>query len=198
MNDERKKLRAQAKEVRAGVKSGEKDEAITRIFCSSPFLRAKRFFVYLSAFTEVDTGSLIARLHEADKTVCLPRITDEGGMSAVKCARDEPFTAGRYGILQPKAGADTPCEVVLIPLLCADLAGNRLGYGGGYYDRYLKAHPQAVRVGVCYRAQIFEQVPAETWDEPLDYLLCEEGVLPVRERTESRVKLCVPYDENLT
>ena len=171
--DEKKTLRARMKEVRAGLKSPEKDKLIEENVLSA-FGEEESFFVYLSFGSEVATKGLIRALLARGKKVCVPRI--EGGvMCSVPYA--EPLEAGAYGILQPKGGEETPCRVALTPLLAVDGEGYRLGYGGGYYDRYFALHPDVLRVGLSYAGQAVEGLPREKTDMPLHAVVTEKGVM---------------------
>lgn len=170
---EKRALRAQYRALREKEKSAEKDAAIAKEVLSR-FGGYKRFFVYLSFGSEAGTEELISSLLALDKQVCVPRLRN-GEMDSV------PFThrliRGDLGILQPEEGEEETCEVALIPLLAADRAGYRLGYGGGYYDRYLAAHPEVLRVGLCYRAQLTEMLPHERGDIPLQFAVTERGLV---------------------
>ena len=84
--------------------------------------------------------------------------------------------AGKYGIPEPEEGEETTCEVAFCPLLAFDEAGCRLGYGGGYYDRYFALHPEILRVGLAYAGQAADLLPHEERDERLDAVVTEEGV----------------------
>lgn len=170
--DEKKTLRARMKEVRAGLKSPEKDKLIEENVLSA-FGEEESFFVYLSFGSEFSTKGLIRALLARGKRVCVPRI--EGGvMRSVPYA--EPLEAGAYGILQPKGGEETACRVALTPLLAVDGEGYRLGYGGGYYDRYFSLHPEVLRVGLAYAGQAVERLPREKTDMPLHAVVTEKGV----------------------
>lgn len=170
--DEKKTLRTRMKEVRAGLKSPEKDKLIEENVLSA-FGEEESFFVYLSFGSEVATKGLIRALLARGKKVCVPRI--EGGvMRSVPYA--EPLEAGAYGILQPKGGEETACRVALTPLLAVDGEGYRLGYGGGYYDRYFSLHPDVLRVGLAYAGQAVEGLPREKTDMPLHAVVTEKGV----------------------
>ena len=171
--DEKKTLRARMKEVRAGLKSPEKDKLIEENVLSA-FGEEESFFVYLSFGSEVSTKGLIRALLARGKKVCVPRI--EGGvMRSVPYA--EPLEAGAYGILQPTGGEETACRVALTPLLAVDGEGYRLGYGGGYYDRYFSLHPDVLRVGLAYAGQAVEGLPREKTDMPLHAVVTEKGVM---------------------
>ena len=80
-----------------------------------------------------------------------------------------------YGIEEPFSDEDRLCEVALVPLLAVDREGFRLGYGGGFYDRYFAAHPQILRAGLCYEGQI-GKFPHDERDVPLDLILTERGI----------------------
>ena len=170
--DEKKTLRTRMKAVRAGLKSPEKDKLIEENVLSA-FGEEESFFVYLSFGSEVATKGLIRALLARGKQVCVPRI--EGGVMRSVPYR-EPLEAGAYGILQPKGGEETTCRVALTPLLAVDGEGYRLGYGGGYYDRYFAARPGILRVGLAYAGQQLERLPREKTDMSLHAVVTEKGV----------------------
>ncbi len=190
MNDnDKKSLRKQAKLVREQAQIPAADLAICEQFLSSPFLRADSFFVYHSFQSETDTKGIINGLKKLGKFVCIPRVIAKGEMWSAPLT--DGLVLGMYGIPAPTTGANTPCDVTLVPLLAADRQGNRIGYGGGYYDRYLAKNKKTVRVGVCYYAQLCESVPCEPWDEPLDFILTEKGI--IRCENEGREALVERY-----
>ena len=161
------------KELRAGIKSAEKDAAIAENVLAA-FGQCESYFIYLSFGTEAGTEGLVRALLKRGKTVCVPRIED-GEMRAVPY--QEPFERGNFGILQPKGGEDTPCAVALAPLLAFDREGFRLGYGGGYYDRWFASHPDVLRVGLAYSGQEVQFLPREETDEKLHAVVTEQGIL---------------------
>lgn len=160
------------KEVRAELKSPEKDKLIEENVLSA-FGNEESFFVYLSFGSEVSTKGLICALLACGKKVCVPRI-DGGVMRSVPY--QEPLETGAYGILQPQGGEETACRVALTPLLAVDGEGYRLGYGGGYYDKYFALHPDVLRVGLSYAGQAVDGLPREETDMPLHAVVTEKGV----------------------
>jgi len=124
-------------------------------------------------------------LLQRGKTVCVPLVEGKE-MRSVQLR--EPLVLGKYGIMQPKSGEELTAQIALVPLLCADRQGNRLGYGGGYYDRYFAAHPEVLRIGVAYSGQIVPNVPTEKTDVPLDGLLTEIGLIPVGRLLDNKSK----------
>lgn len=175
IKNDKKLLRERFALLRKQLQSAEKDAAI---LSHASVLSGASFFVYYSFGTEVDTHALINTLLEAGKTVCLPRVIGRG-MAAVRYTAGA-LEKGAYGIWEPIGMKDTPCEIALVPLLAVDAAGNRLGYGGGYYDRYLRSHPNMLRVGLCYEGQVVPALPAEKTDIPLSAIITENGYRAIR------------------
>jgi len=169
----KQELRAEAKALRKSLKDKERDERIASAFFASPLLNHQSFFVYLSFGSEAGTELLVSGLLSRGKTVCVPR-TEGEKMFAVPYSAE--LEKSKFGTFEPTHGEDMPCEVALVPLLFADRRGVRLGYGGGFYDRYFAEHKDTVKAGVCYEGQIKEALWGEEHDIPLDYLLTEKGL----------------------
>lgn len=169
-NEDKGSLRAKFKAVRAKLKSPDKDKAILMNFLASPFFERTSFFVYHSIHSEVDTLQIIKALLSSGKEVLLPRIQN-GEMLAVPYSEDTELV---FGIPQPKSGKDCSAEIILTPLLAFDSGGFRLGYGGGYYDRYFAGH-RGLRVGVAYEGQAVNSLPHDRFDLPLHAVITEAG-----------------------
>lgn len=135
------------------------------------------FFVYRSIASEADTSALIARLKGMGKIVLTPKV-ENGELFAVLDEGEE--RKGAFGIPErialPYEGG---IDVVLLPLLAVDKRGVRLGYGGGYYDRFLK-NCSAERIGYCYSFQVVEELPFEAHDERVHRVCTEEGWIPIK------------------
>ena len=99
-------------------------------------------------------------------------------MSAVLFGED--FSLSRFGIREPIGEAyEGEIDVIVMPLLAVDERGNRLGYGGGYYDRFLKKYQGATRVAYCYDFQILKDVPTESWDEKVDLIVTDKRIIRI-------------------
>ncbi len=89
-----------------------------------------------------------------------------------------PLVPGPFGIREPSATlpvvSPSELDVILVPGVAFDRAGNRLGYGGGYYDRVL-AQPRGLAIGVAWSFQIVDALPVDPWDQPVDAILTESG-----------------------
>jgi 5-formyltetrahydrofolate cyclo-ligase len=94
-----------------------------------------------------------------------------------------PMVAGAFGALIPAEGAWLEPEVLIVPLLSFDRRGYRLGYGGGFYDRTLerlRGRHEVLALGFAFAAQEVAEVPIEPTDQPLDAILTETGMIPLR------------------
>ncbi len=172
MITDKKELRAELARIRERLHSPERDVRAVQNFLTR-FGKEESFFIYRSFRTETDTRALCAALLKAGKRVCLPKLF---GTEMRAVPYTDKLVENAYGIEEPTGDEDVPCAVTLVPLLAADEAGYRLGYGGGFYDRYFAAHPRTLRVGLCYAGQVCRSLPADRWDIPLQAVVTEEGV----------------------
>lgn len=132
--------------------------------------------VYIPTGNEVDVTELIGMLGQAGWIVAAPRVAGRT-MHFYEIHSMEDCEKGHYGILEPRMG----CRIIdgdrincmIIPGLAFDLEGNRLGYGGGYYDRYLAGHPGIVRIAVAYDFQLVDELPSEQHDCRMNYLVTD-------------------------
>lgn len=146
---------------------------------------ARTVLLYLAFGSEVDLGPLLA---DPARRLLVPRSEDaptpELSLHRLDGARLERHP---YGPLQPRAGtpavAPETVELALLPGLCFDAGGARLGYGRGYFDRFLGRLPAHVpRVGVTFDALVVERLPHEPHDVGVTHLATESGVVPVTTR----------------
>lgn len=169
---EKKLLRKQFKELRALLKNPSKDLQIAENALRE-FGEFDSFFLYLSFGSEVDTKSLSQSLKERRKLVCAPRVEGDRMLSL---PLTDNLSVNRFGIQEPPLSEEILCNVAFTPLLAVDREGFRLGYGGGYYDRFFSSHPQILRVGLAYFDQCVDRLPRENTDLPLHAVVTERGV----------------------
>jgi 5-formyltetrahydrofolate cyclo-ligase len=126
---------------------------------------------------EIDIRPLLEALHERRHRICLPE-TPKMGLPLIFRAwtPGADMVAGRFGTYHPLGEIIRP-DLLLVPLLAFDAQGNRLGYGGGYYDRSLAELPNAFRLGCAFAAQEVSEVPAADTDLPLHAVATEAGIL---------------------
>lgn len=140
----------------------------------------KKWFVYLSFSSEARTDDLIERLLQAGQEVFCPCI-DGKQMYAVRYGED--FSLSKYGVREPVGERyDGEMDIAIVPMLAVDRHGNRLGYGGGYYDRWLATQPNCKRVAFVFDMQIVREVPSEETDIKMDMIITDKQVLVLEKR----------------
>ena len=168
-----------------------KSRAITeRLLALPEFAAARNVFAYVSFRSEVETLDLIAHCLQHGVTVSVPltlpgehrlrpyAITDMSqDLAPGYCSIPEPLHT--LPLVDPAS-----IEVVVVPGSVFDARGGRLGYGGGYYDRFLQAAaPQALRIGLAFDLQVVAAVPLESHDQQLDYLITETRTIHIGRTT---------------
>ena len=182
VSEVKKILRAQIREALDELEDQERtwsDGELTRAFLAHPRLvEAKTVLLYYGVKTEVHTEGIIQTLLDQGKTVCLPRCLPEYEMQAQSITSLDELEPGDYDIPAPKA--DCPVvkkediDLILVPGLCFDSRGGRLGQGCGYYDRYLEDY-EGITIGLC-REDFFQvTLPREPLDAWVKYVITEEG-----------------------
>lgn len=125
---------------------------------------------------EIDIRLLLGRLHDRGHGIGLP--VTGGRRQALVFRSWQPgatLLPGPFGTSHP-AGAEVTPDVLLMPLLAFDRHGNRLGYGGGYYDRTIAQLPQALRIGCAFACQELDSVPTGPYDQRLHAIATEIGL----------------------
>jgi 5-formyltetrahydrofolate cyclo-ligase len=148
--------------------------------------RAEVVSIYASIGTEVATHELIEELLILKKIVVLPRVIHGRkalDLHAIHCFPDG-CEKGDFGILEPsptefpRVLAPAEVDLFLLPGLIFDRAHYRVGYGGGYYDRLLSEPHHAKAIGLGYSCQIIDEFEHMPWDQPLQAICTEDGLLP--------------------
>ena len=125
---------------------------------------------------EIDIRPLLQALAERGHTIGLPVTGRRGEALVFRAWRpNEPLLTGRFGTSHP-AGPEVTPDVLLMPLLAFDGQGNRLGYGGGFYDRTVARLPGALRIGCAYAVQELDSLPTGPYDQRLHAIATERGV----------------------
>jgi len=135
---------------------------------------------YAPVRDEIDPMPLLAAL-AAGHVCALPSVGEGKALAFRQWRPGMALAPGRYGILAPPL--DSPPvlpDILLVPLLAFDAVGHRLGYGGGYYDatlEALRARRPVLAVGLAYAAQRIERLPRAAWDQALDCVATETGLM---------------------
>ena len=171
------KLRRESRQVRAELTTAKRDEASARI-CDTVtragyFRRSRNVACYLPSDEEVDTWPIIARAFSMRKQISAPVLGKNGSMRFRELNADSGLSPNQFGLLEPQEGEFIDphgLDIVITPLVAFDSSGNRIGMGGGYYDRcfaFLKGrkiwlHPKLI--GVAFDCQRVNSIASNPWD----------------------------------
>ena len=184
----RTRLRAELKQARGSLSAAERAEkstqAVERLAASEVFRSAKTVMIYDHVGAELSLDSLLTHPAAAGKRFCYPLCTSRTEMIAMIPGAWQP---GAYGIREPvrAQSEEVPPEaldLVVCPGTGFDPACNRMGMGGGYYDRYLPRCVNARIVMVAFEAQKRPSIPTDPWDRPVEQVFTEAAVYRCAER----------------
>lgn len=140
---------------------------------------------YVAVGGEISVAPTVGQARALGWEIAWPRVQEDAPLS-FHPADEARLAPGHRGIPEPPANTPpTRPDLLLVPLVAADLAGNRLGQGGGHYDRTLavaRSHGPILAIGVCWDVQIVDSLPIEAWDQPLDAIATPTGFHPVARR----------------
>ncbi|MFL5767298.1 MAG: 5-formyltetrahydrofolate cyclo-ligase [Actinomycetota bacterium] len=144
---------------------------------------ARTVTAYLSFGSEIAAEELIGILDAEGKRVAVP-VVRAGEIVMVTYKPGDPTLRSEFGMPEPGTGEEIPppeVDAVVIPGLAFDAEGFRLGYGGGFYDRYLRrTRPETLRVGICFSEQVVEDVPHGDADERVDRIVTQDGTISIQ------------------
>ncbi len=149
---------------------------------------AHTLLVYYPLSDEADITQIALKALADNKTVAYPRCTGDSVMEFYLVSDPSQLESGSYGIMEPckdlplydPKRSHTERTICLVPGLLYDSCGYRLGYGRGYYDRYLPLL-EATKVGVTYSSFIVKDLPRGRYDTTVDFMICEKGVVLTNE-----------------
>lgn len=167
---DRKRTMTETQIVEASRQLGEKFAACEQ------YRNAKTIYGYMPYNQEVRTVPMLERAMAEGKQVAVPKVYGDT-MKFILVTDLTQMEKSDYGIPEPVADgpvAEDPTALVLMPGLAFTAAGDRMGYGGGYYDKFLSAEPNHPTVALCYDFQLLESLPTEQYDIPVDLVLTGE------------------------
>ena len=139
----------------------------------------KRVGLYYPFGDELSTLELMNRLTKKNFIISLPIINNKFKMSFYSWSPNEPLTINRFGILEPLKGKKIIPSTLIIPMLAFDSNLNRLGYGGGFYDRFIKKIERqtiCIKIGLALSCQKINKVPADKHDKKMDFIITEKRI----------------------
>ena len=163
----------------SGKKIDADREIQSRLILTAAYREADTLLVYAAREHEIDTAMVICAALANHKIVALPRCEEDGVMRFYRIRSMSDLIPGRFGIREPdpacelfEPGARTLC---VCPCLCCDMQGYRLGFGGGYYDRFLSDYPGTSAV-LCYADALLPELRHEPHDIPVNIIVTEQFV----------------------
>lgn len=183
-DDLKKELRRKYRTIRASLSSEHKNNCSVRV---AKFLvewefyhKANTILCYSAIQNELSCDKIIETAWNDKKKVCLPKVMDQNRIEIYEINVWNDLEKGAYGILEPIPHAKRKVnplniQLVLVPGIAFDVSGYRLGYGGGYYDRFFATYPDLIKVGLTYERFFVSTVYPEPHDQPVDYLVTEDG-----------------------
>lgn len=183
IREQKMQLRAKHKKLRtlcpADVKN-KLDKKISEIFLSSKeYKQCKILFAFVSSEIEVDTSDIISNALADGKKLALPKCRNKSGeMDFYFVTSVNQLKKGTFSIPEPDSAVCTAVDdsvsgLCLVPGLCYDMHGYRIGFGKGYYDRFLQKF-SGISVGLCYTRCIEQKLPRGVFDKPVDILITEK------------------------
>ncbi|HZJ78646.1 MAG TPA: 5-formyltetrahydrofolate cyclo-ligase [Clostridia bacterium] len=181
-------LRKKFKEIRAAYsleKKGKLDNKITnRLLNTWRYREAEIVFCYVSFGIEVDTRKIIETSFQQNKTVAVPKCVEgTREIEFYKINSIDELEPGTFGVLEPKdlqerKITDFSQGLCIVPALGFDVKGYRLGFGKGYYDRFLSKF-SATAVGLCYSDCVVRRLPHGKYDKSVDILITEKKLFTI-------------------
>lgn len=161
------------------------------------FRQARTVMVYVAIRGEPDLGDLLEAAADSGVRLCVPRVDWRSGRMTAAIVRDlsRELVPGRYGVFEPAAGCGVcpvaEIDLVVVPGVAFTAGGDRLGRGGGFYDRFLgelgdlrsaggarQGGAGGVTCGVCFSVALLPDLPTQAHDVPVRYLCTERGLAP--------------------
>lgn len=177
----RKTIRTQRQQLSTKMQQQAAADLAAKVLNSNLITTSQHIALYLANDGELDTFALIQALWQLGKTVYLPVLHPfvAGYLIFVSYDKDTPLYPNKFGIPEPLAACNRliplqQLDIIFTPLVAFDAVGNRLGMGGGYYDRtvsQLRPDSHCQVIGLAHCCQQIDAVPAEAWDIPLKQII---------------------------
>jgi len=126
---------------------------------------------------EIDVMEILKKFEKQNYQISLPRIKKNFQMDFFQWSTKDPLVINRYGIPEPTSQATKYPNILLVPLVAYDKNLNRIGYGGGFYDRYIKKikkNKKIITIGLAYSFQKVIKIPVNQYDINLDFIITEK------------------------
>jgi 5-formyltetrahydrofolate cyclo-ligase len=135
---------------------------------------------YYTSNYEIDDLNILDFLEKKNFKVSLPVIKKENQMNFYKWSKKDPLKINKFGIPEPVSSKIIYPDILLVPLVAYDSNLNRLGYGGGFYDRYIEKIEKikkVIKIGLAFSFQKISSIPIDQYDKRLDFIVTEKEIL---------------------
>ena len=135
---------------------------------------------YYPSNYEIDDLEILNLLSKKNFKISLPIIKKNNQMDFFKWSNNDPLKINKFGIPEPISSKKFYPDILLVPLVGYDNDLNRLGYGGGFYDRYIKKIEKikkVIKIGLAFSCQKIKNMPLSKYDKKLDFIITEKGIL---------------------
>ncbi len=195
------------KEIRSHIKAVRNDLPVSlrteyshiiseRLYELREFKECNKLFTYISFGSEVNTKEIIDMALQMNKKVYVPKVEDND-LNFYEIDGLKDLIRSKFGILEPDSDkhqqyrstlSDNNKMLMLLPGLAFDKYGNRIGYGAGYYDRYLGrySHNEWIKIALVYDFQILNQLTVNKYDIPTDYIITDKKLVICKENQDRK------------
>ena len=169
--------RIEYKNIRKTVNKMLSNDIVTLLLSMKEYQEAKTVIIYYPLTDEINTISIIENALKVHKLVALPKCTDDI-MDFYYIDNLSDLKKGKYNIMEPvsnKKVTEFTNSICIVPGIAFDKYYHRLGYGKGYYDRFLKNYP-GLKIGLCYEQLFINKISTDTFDIPVDIIITEKRI----------------------
>lgn len=182
--DIRRIIKTKREELNKDLKTQLDQSIMNRFIESEYFEKSNIIFIYVNMDSEINTIEIIKESLKRGKRVAVPKVLPvEKEMVALEIKSLLDLNeSGSYGILEPgldKKEVSEQVDLVVLPGLAFEENGYRIGYGGGFYDKFLNKHKNIDKVALCYNFQIISDMPKEDYDQRVDAIMTESKTITV-------------------
>ena len=149
-------------------------------FFKTNILKSKNIGGYFPSNFEIDDLKILEMMEKKKFNISLPVIKENNQMNFLQWSRNDPLKINKFGIPEPFSSKIIDPDILLVPLVSFDNELNRLGYGGGFYDRYIEKIEKVkrvVKIGLAFSYQKIKKVPTNKFDKKLDFIITEKEIL---------------------
>lgn len=175
----RQEVQIKEKKLSPAYKKQSDQKIYEQILQLPAYQRAETIFCFVGMPNEVNTHLIIEQAWKQGKLVCVPRCVGPGKMHAYKILSWEDVAPGTWDILEPGPSCTlvepSQIDLALIPCCSAWKDGRRLGFGGGFYDRYTE-HESFIKAVICRQALMRDDIPIEAHDQRMDIVISDDTV----------------------